>query len=149
MRRTEPYWGQTKDMRNINVDKSWIKEALAANGYSQRDLARAWEVSEASVSRFFAGVEQQDLSLGRALRLAQMLDMSIDELAARLGLKGKVQLPPPSVPVGRGAPQVGTITLNPGATPGEMRVLLHLDIPARVASEVVALLGGVGTGGSR
>lgn len=122
----------------MKAKTEWIKDALVARGYAQRDLAKAWGVSEASVSRFLSGTENQDLPFSRAVDLGQMLDVSMDELALRLGLRrGKV--PPPPI-VASSAPPIGTTNLAM-AEGGRLRVLLHLDLPATLAGELVALLG--------
>jgi transcriptional regulator with XRE-family HTH domain len=117
-----------------------MRERLIAQGYTQRDLARMWGVSEASVTRFLQGTENADPPFSRAVRLGEMLRMSLDELAARMGLRGKVPLPPPTPVEGLGAPRIGTVSTQL-AGPGRLRVLLHLDLPAEVAAEMVALLG--------
>jgi hypothetical protein len=119
-------------------DRSWVKDALIAQGYSQRDLATAWGKNEGSVSRFLAGLENTDPALSKAVILAQMLGMNCEDLAARLGLRGNVVLPPPSLPPSS-APAVGTIAMQPIRS--GMRVLLHLDLPAELAAKVTQLLG--------
>lgn len=122
---------------NHTKDRAWIKERLASNGYTQRDLARAWGISEASVTRFLQGTENADPPLSRATALAQMLGLSLDDLSKGLGYRGQIVLPPPSTTVSEG-PRLGTVALQPHA--GQLRLLLHLDLPATVAAEMVALL---------
>ncbi|WKV16941.1 HTH_XRE domain containing protein [Microcystis phage MJing1] len=119
------------------MDRAWIRDALQTRGLTQRDLAKRWGISEASVARFIQGTESQDPLLSRAVTLADMLDMPLDILAQRLGLKavGRGGLPP-IVP--GTAPALGTISMAPSAA--GLRVLLHLDLPAAVAAQVVALL---------
>lgn len=116
----------------------WIKDALVARGYSQRDLAKQWGVSEPSVSRFLSGTENQDLPFSRATDLAQMLDITLDELALRLGYR-RSRVPPPPI-VASSAPPIGTTSLAVGEG-GRLRVLLHVDLPATLAGELVTLLG--------
>src|SRR3954463_9014993 len=96
------------------MDRAWIRDALAEQGYSQRDLAKQWGISEASVTRFIAGTEDQDPKMRKCVELAGMLGMSLDELAQRLGIKaigaaGLVPIPT----TGNGGPRIGTMTLTP------------------------------------
>lgn len=118
-------------------DYGWIKDALAAQGLTQRDLAKRWKKAEASVTRFLAGTENQNPKFSEMVDLAEMLGMSLDELARRMGFRavGRAGLPP--LPQGA-APRLGTISMVPSE--GGLRVLLHLDLPATVAAQVVALL---------
>lgn len=120
---------------------AWVSEALKARGFSQRDLAQRWEVSEGAVSRWMSGQERQDLPLSRAMSLSRMLGMDLEELAARLGFKGgdtslQVRIPTPAatnIPVG---------TMLPVPTGhGRVRVLLHLDLSAEVAGRMLTLIG--------
>jgi transcriptional regulator with XRE-family HTH domain len=71
------------------TDFRWVQEGIAGRGFLGRDLAKAWGISESSVSRFFKGIEQPDLPLSRAITLATMLGISLDELAKGLGVMGK------------------------------------------------------------
>jgi hypothetical protein len=61
----------------------WLVGALADRGYQQRDLAKAWKVDDAVVSRFISS-GKPDLTPERQMLLAQMLGMSNDQLLARL-----------------------------------------------------------------
>lgn len=124
----------------VKSKTEWIKDALVARGYTQRDVAKAWGVSEPSVSRFMSGTENQDLPLSRANDLAQMLNMTLDELAKRLGFRGGQVAPPPIVP--NAAPPLNTSQLAV-LDGGRLRLLLHVDIPAALAGELVTLLGRV------
>ena len=123
---------------SVKSKTEWIKDALVARGYAQRDLAKTWGVSEASVSRFLSGTENQDLPFSRAADLAQMLDITLDDLAVRLGIRRSKVAPPPIV--ASSAPPIGTTNLAV-AEGGRLRVLLHLDLPATLAGELVSLLG--------
>ena len=61
----------------------WLVGALADAGYRQRDVAKAWGVNDAVVSRFIkAG--RPALSLERANVLAKMLGMNVAELNTRV-----------------------------------------------------------------
>jgi hypothetical protein len=61
----------------------WLVGALAGAGYQQRDLARAWRVDDAVVSRFI-GTGKPDLTPERQMMLAQMLGLTNDQLLAQL-----------------------------------------------------------------
>ena len=118
----------------------WVREALRACGYNQRDLARAWGVSEPSVSRFLLGVEGVDPPLSRAMSLCSMINISIEELARGLGLKGRrIE---PAVKSEAGLPPVGTFKMDMLA-PGLVRVVMVQDVAPAVASALVSVLGGM------
>lgn len=122
-----------------NETNAWVRDALRLNGYSQRDLARAWGIADPSVSRFISGEEGVDPPLSRAVTLASMLGITLDDLAKGLGLKGRrVE---PSIQVERGVPHVGTFSMTV-QEPGTVRVVMCQDVPAETASELVAVLGG-------
>jgi hypothetical protein len=80
----------------------WLVGALADRGYQQRDLAKAWRVDDAVVSRFIA-TGKPDLTPERQMLLSKMLGMTNDQLLARLygemPLPKIIQLRPPPVPV--------------------------------------------------
>jgi transcriptional regulator with XRE-family HTH domain len=124
---------------NPKAERAWIKDRLAEQGYTQRDLARAWGISEASVTRFLQGTESSDPAFSRAVRLAEMMRISLDDLAGHFGLKGKVPLPAPTSAAPE-APRLGTVSTTPVGG-GRLRVVLHLDLPAAVAAELIGLLG--------
>lgn len=124
----------------------WVRDALRLRGYSQKDLARAWATSEPSISRFISGEEQQDPSLSRALSLARMLGISIEELAKGLGVNGKV-IEPTVNPTLPGLPPVGTFSMSM-IEPGKVRVVMVQDLPPAVAGQVVTVLGGAPAGGA-
>jgi len=122
-----------------NETNGWIREALKQHGYSQRDLARAWGIADPSVSRFISGEEGVDPPLSRAVTLASMLGITLDELAKGLGLKGRrVE---PSIEVERGTPAVGTFSMTV-QEPGVVRVVMCQDVSSETASELVSILGG-------
>jgi plasmid maintenance system antidote protein VapI len=59
----------------------WILRRLLQRGYLQADLARAWGIPQASVTRFLQGVEGQDITLRKARILAAMLGMKLEDFA--------------------------------------------------------------------
>jgi hypothetical protein len=61
----------------------WLATALAERGHTQRDLATAWKVDDAVVSRFI-GTGKPKATPERIHVLAQMLSMNSGELIARL-----------------------------------------------------------------
>jgi hypothetical protein len=61
----------------------WLVGALDDHGFQQRDLARAWKVDDAVVSRFINS-GKPDLTPQRQMLLAQMLGMTNDQLLSRL-----------------------------------------------------------------
>lgn len=116
----------------------WIREALAKAGRQQKDLAKAWGVSEASVSRWLEGTQNQDLPASRIWILGQMIGESCDTLIRQLGLAGDTaRLPPPST---RPAGDVPLGTSEFRVRDGEARILLHLDLPAAVAAELIQIV---------
>jgi hypothetical protein len=68
----------------------WLVGALADRGYQQRDLAKAWRVDDAVVSRFISS-GKPDLTPERQMILSQMLGMTNDQLLARL--YGEISVP--------------------------------------------------------
>ncbi len=68
----------------MKIKHLWVKVKLIERGKTQRDLAQAWSVSDGAVSRWMAGLERHDLPLSRAVKLAKILGVSLDELAKRL-----------------------------------------------------------------
>jgi transcriptional regulator with XRE-family HTH domain len=117
---------------------AWIKEALQKRGYKQRDLARNWSVAEGSVTRFISGEENQNLALSKALTLARMLGITIDDLAKGLGMDGKFI--EPAIPAAEAA------SLPPGTLKmdiiggGKIRLTMCQDLPADVATQVMTTL---------
>ena len=71
-------------MLAVQRDKyGWVKTALAEAGLEQRDVAKAWGVTPAVISRWIKTGEPK-LSFERAGTLAKMIEMSIEELQARI-----------------------------------------------------------------
>lgn len=125
-------------MANDKGKNAWIRDALQKRGYKQRDLARNWSVAEGSVTRFISGEENQNLALSKALTLAKMLGVTVDELAKGLGMDGKIVEPEVSAAE---AP-----TLSPGTLDmkilgeGKIRLTMCQDLPANVAAQVMTTL---------
>jgi plasmid maintenance system antidote protein VapI len=124
----------------------WVREGLAAKGYSQRDLARAWGVAEPSVSRFISGEEGADPPLSRAVTLAVMLGITLEDVARGLGLRGKRIEPAVSRDVD--TPSVGTFRMDV-LEEGRVRVVLCQDVAPDVASQLISVLGGGARDGRR
>jgi transcriptional regulator with XRE-family HTH domain len=116
---------------------SWLKDALQKRGYRQRDLARAWAVAEASVSRFISGEENQNLTLSKAVALSRMLGIALDDLAKALGFEGPVV--EPSIPQAANSIPVGTLSMDI-VEQGKLRLTLCQDLPASAAAEIIQLL---------
>jgi hypothetical protein len=80
----------------------WLVGALADRGYQQRDLAKAWKVDDAVVSRFISS-GKPDLTPERQMMLAQMLGITNDLLLKRLygeiSMPGVYRLHPRPVPI--------------------------------------------------
>lgn len=126
-------------MQSQNRAKNeWIRDGLTKRGYRQKDLAVAWSSQQASVSRFFGGEELQDLPLSKALALARMLGITVEELAKGLGLRGQVVEPSiestqtPALPL-------GTVNLSP-TRPGITRIELRQDFSVTTAMKMVELI---------
>src|SRR3954452_1678823 len=116
------------------ANNSWVKGALAMRGFMQRDLAQKWGGSEGSVSRWMSGQERQDLPIGRVIALAEMLGMSLDELAGQLGFRVELTAPSNAPLAISELPPLGEISMI--ATGGKMRVHLHLILDPDVAAEL-------------
>jgi hypothetical protein len=102
----------------------WLVGALDDAGYQQRDLAKAWRVDDAVVSRFIS-TGKPDLTPERQMLLAQMLRLTNDQLLARLygevSLRGVSRLHPRPVPVSAPAPQPPVTRMNSDAVEAEIR----------------------------
>jgi len=61
----------------------WLLGALIDAGFSQRDVAKAWHVDDAVVSRFIA-TGKPDLTPERQMMLSQMLGLTNDQLLGHL-----------------------------------------------------------------
>jgi hypothetical protein len=116
----------------------WLVGALDDAGYQQRDLAKAWKVDDAVVSRFIR-TGKPDLTPERQMLLAQMLGLTNDQLLARL--YGEVSLPGvirlhaapqpasgPPTPVSRGEEQQQQLkTHRDDAVDAVHRAIEHLE----------------------
>jgi plasmid maintenance system antidote protein VapI len=122
-----------------NDRNAWVREGLKAKGYSQRDLARAWGVAEPSVSRFVSGEEGADPPLSRAVTLAVMLGITLEDVARGLGLRGRrVE---PTISQEAGIPPLGTFKMDV-MEPGRVRIVIVQDVTPDIASDVMSVLGG-------
>jgi hypothetical protein len=71
-------------MTNPTKDRhGWLRDALSDKGYLQKDLATAWGVDGATPTTFIRS-GKPELTFDRALVLAKMLEMPLDELQLRL-----------------------------------------------------------------
>lgn len=120
------------------LKNEWIKDGLNRRGYRQKDLAVAWGSQQASVSRFLGGEELQDMPLSKAMSLARMLGISVEELAKGLGLHGVTVEPTvesteaPSMPLG----SMNMSSPRPGVTRLEMRK----DFSVQAAQEIIRIM---------
>lgn len=120
------------------LKNEWIKDGLQRRGYRQKDLAVAWSSQQASVSRFFGGEELQDLPISKAVSLARMLGITLDELAKGLGQNGVAVEPTiesneaPSMPLG----SMNMSSPRPGVTRLEMRK----DFSVQAAQEIIRIM---------
>ena len=122
---------------------AWVRKGLTQRRFRAKDLARAWGISESSVSRFLAGEEQQDLPLSRAVALASMLGVSLDELAAGLGFKGRMI--EPTIPVENGSVPMGTLSVSIVGG-GKVRVQFAQELDAGVAGDILKLVAASAAG---
>jgi nucleotide-binding universal stress UspA family protein len=86
----------------------WLRIALAERGHTQKDLAKAWGVDDAVVSRFINAGEPEP-GVERLEVLGRMLDVGMDELFLRL--REGLPLPrraPPSQSAPRPPPKAAT-----------------------------------------
>ena len=121
------------------ADFRWIKDGLARRNYLAKDLAKAFGISESSISRMLNGHESIDLPLSRAVTLSLMLGVTLDELAKGLGVMGK-----------RVEPDVTSEARTPKAPPnsvnllmlddGKVRLTLSQDTTPTKAMEVIKVL---------
>lgn len=124
-----------------NDRNAWIRDGLHAKGYTQRDLARAWGVAEPSVSRFISGEEGADPPLSRAVTLAVMLSISLEDLARGIGLRGKrIE---PAVLQEAATPPVGTFRMDVLGE-GRVRVVFVQDVDPEVAQQLISVLSRPG-----
>lgn len=121
----------------------WARELMAAEGVSQKDIARTWEVSESSVSRWLDGLQTSDISLHRAVLFSRLVRRPLEEIASRMGHDvwspdGVPRVQPMTLPH---LPPVPTTSLSPGSRPGLFFLLLHLELSAENVAAIIATLG--------
>lgn len=116
----------------------WVREGLERRGYRQKDLAVAWASQQATVSRFISGEELQDLQLSKALSLARMLGITVEELAKGLGLHGVAV--EPTVPGGE-TPSIPLGTMNMSSPrPGVTRLEMRKDFSVKAAQDIIGIM---------
>ena len=76
----------------------WLTGALSAVGYQQHDLAEAWGVDDAVVSRFI-NTGKPDLTPERQMLLSQILGLTNDQLLNKLYPDPVRRLLKPSEPI--------------------------------------------------
>lgn len=114
----------------------WIRDGLLKRGYNQRDLAVAWGSQQASVSRFIRGEELQDLPISKAVKLASMLDLTLDDLAKGMGWRGPT-VEPPVQSVEPAGMHEGEIRLDDVGIAGKMRLNMCKTLPITVITEIL------------
>ncbi|CAB4124777.1 HTH_XRE domain containing protein [uncultured Caudovirales phage] len=124
-----------------NTDLKWIRDGLAQRNYIAKDLAKAFEISESSISRWLNGQESTDLPLSRAVTLAQMLGITLDEVAKGLGVMGKRVAPPITAAESTRAPRPQPNSMNLVMIEGgNVRLSLVQDTTPMKAMEVMKVL---------
>lgn len=118
----------------------WVREALQRAGRQQKDLAKAWGVSEASVSRWMEGTQNQDLPTSRLWILAQMIGQPCEDVIRRLGLAGEAARLPPALPVATSEVPIGTRQFEL-QDDGEAHVMIHMKLALPIAVQLLQLLG--------
>lgn len=122
---------------------AWARELMALEGVTQKDVARKWEVSESSVSRWLDGLQSSDISAARAAAFSILVKRSIEEIMTRLGhdvwTSGGVPRVQPLTSAG--TPPVPTTSLKPGSREGWFFLLLHLELPASSVAAIINTLG--------
>jgi hypothetical protein len=115
----------------------WLVGALSDAGYQQRDLAKAWRVDDAVVSRFIS-TGKPDLTPERQMLLSEMLGLTNDQLLIKLyGSMRRVMRPPP-VPA---SPRAPTPTAPPQQQPPEQNHATVDVVIRRCVERLEELLG--------
>lgn len=109
------------------MGKRWIIDRLKERGRLQRDLAVTWGIAEAGVSRWLNSDEPGDLPLSRATKLADLLGLSLNEVAIRLGFA--TPLPPTSTAAELAAALPTGTWLYVEGPDGRMLVTIHARVP--------------------
>lgn len=133
------------DEPRVPADRGWARDLLARAGVSQRDLARAWGMSEANTSRWLDGKLSRDLSVGRAAAFCRLTKTSLEEMAWRMGHATSAGEPGEPSPIG--APPLGTVRINqaPPASVG-WDILLHLRLSADYLVKLQSALEEIAAG---
>lgn len=63
--------------------RDWLKEARAGKNMTMGELAKAIGISETYYSRIESGERQRKMDILLAIRLSQILGISVDEIAAK------------------------------------------------------------------
>lgn len=139
----------SRDRHARNFGLEWARALMAAEGVSQKDVARAWEVSESSVSRWLDGLQTNDISLRRAVVFSHLVRRPLEEIAVRLGhdvwsSEGVPRVQPLTSP---GKPPVPTTSLEPAGREGWFFLLLHLELRAADVAAIIATLDKQGKQG--
>jgi predicted transcriptional regulator len=118
----------------------WVRDGLQKRGYRQKDVAVAWSSQQATVSRFIAGEELQDMQLSKALSLSRMLGISVEELAKGLGLSGVAV--EPTIPGGEPSSiPLGTMNMS-SPRPGVTRLEMRKDFSVKAAQDIIGIMSG-------
>jgi hypothetical protein len=72
------------DRERKTMNTNWIRAALADRGLQAKDLAKRWGVTDAVASRFI-NEGDPELTWDRAVLLARLLDLDLNQLHAKLG----------------------------------------------------------------
>jgi transcriptional regulator with XRE-family HTH domain len=120
------------------IDRSWGRELLERAGKTQLDLSRAWGLSTSATSRWLDGQTERGLTLAQAAAFCRTTGITLDELAAHLGIHA------PGVSTGEPGPIMGppipTVKITQAPRGRRWRLLLHLDLPAEALTGITAAL---------
>ena len=120
----------------------WLRELMEQEGVSQKDVAKAWEVSESSVSRWLDGLQASDIPAGRLVTFSRLVRRPVEELLARLGYN--LWRPDDADPARTlqpiSGPPIPTTSLRAAGRAGWFYLLLHLELNARNVAAIIACL---------
>ena len=97
---------------NMNIDKAWFQERLAAKKLSQRKLAKVLEIDPSSVTVMLQG--RRKMTMGEAQTIAGQLALPVTEVMRRAGIDVRDDIK--KIPVGGYVGQGGAVTLLPRGT---------------------------------
>lgn len=117
----------------------WIRRKLQAKGYTQVQLAKAWDADAGFVSRFFSEARSDLITLQRAITLTRMIDMSLEDFAKALGLYGGSVLAPASPP--NALPEQGTFSVTP--INGALHIAANLVVNPSDAGDLLNVLANL------